>query len=285
MTSSIIGDSFKKVLSKVYRIIMRNFPRDVKMSLGDIMLQRDFVTHPQFAVSLLLLDIEDYLIKGDDSFSHKRFSQSHIRKDGVSIDDVVIRFKRVIDSCVADGFKEDSFLEIDKQATLMNGTHRTAICLYLMHFEINCKAYCYKFNYWKDSAVDFVEKNGFDKHFAQEVFNKYRKVQKTLIDNGVAFCCLTDNTEVLFEFLRIRGCHIQRICRVNQPGAKGLQLVIFTIDDPDYIIKQERVVSKTVLKLERDVKKNGLIKRFDVSKNCLEGMRMYDGLKGHLVEA
>ena len=70
----------KGIYGKIIRRVMRKFPVDVKMSLGDILLQRENITHPQFAVSLLLLDIEKYLENGDASFFHKRTSQSLIRK-------------------------------------------------------------------------------------------------------------------------------------------------------------------------------------------------------------
>jgi hypothetical protein len=272
----------KGIYGKIIRRVMRKFPVDVKMSLGDILLQRENITHPQFAISLLLLDIEKYLENGDASFFHKRTSQSLIRKDEVNIDVVISRFKKVIDSCVTDGFKEDSYVEIDKYATLMNGTHRTAICLYLKHYDILCKAFNYKFPYWKESADDFVRINGFDTAFAKEVYNKYEEIQKTLLNDGVAFCCVTENIDLLSDVFQSCGCHIKRSYQLKHRGPKDRKIFLFSIDNPDYIIKENKVISKTCLFVEREIKSLLPAVSFEISMNCLEGKRMFDSLKADI---
>lgn len=285
MMANKIDYYLKEIYGKIIRRVMRKFPVDVRMSLGDILLQRENVTHPQFAVSLLLLDIEKYLESGDASFFHKRTSQSLIRKDDVNIEEVISRFKKVIDSCVTEGFKKDSYVEIDKYATLMNGTHRTAICLYLKHYDILCKAFKYKFPYWKESADDFVRINGFDTAFVKEVYDKYEEIQETLLKDGVAFCCVTESTDLLTDIFQSRGCHIKRSYQLKHTGHKDRILILFSIDNPDYIIKEKKVISKTCLLVERDFKSLLPATPFEISMNCLEGKRMFDSLKADIKDA
>lgn len=56
---------------RIYRKVLRYFPDPVDYSLGELMLLRKEVSHAQFSISALLMDVENYCEKGDTSFYYQ----------------------------------------------------------------------------------------------------------------------------------------------------------------------------------------------------------------------
>lgn len=266
-------------IGRAVRKLLRCFPRKVEFSLGELMLQRGEPSHAQFVISALLMDVENYCDKNDASFHYQNVGRGLRGFNEAEIDASNDRFRRTIDSVVQNGYREDSLLQVGRDITLHDGTHRTAICLYLNHYALKGNAYCYKSPFFYRTADEFIQFMGFPQDYVNEVLDKYHQIQDSLIGNGLVYGCFSEKDPSTY-LEKMAGLHLHscRHVRPDQSGREGYYLQ-FTMDDPNYRIKGDRIVSRTCERLEKTLKANYPSTSFWVSKNCMEGKEMFDQLK------
>ena len=249
------------------------------------MLQRGEVSHAQFAISALLMDIENYCDKGDASFHYQNVG--HKIRYGADSDVGASnnRFRKTIDSVMQSGYREDSLLDVGSDLTLHNGTHRTAICLYLKRYGLRGNAFRYKSPFFLKTAKEFVKRMGFPQDYVDEVLGKYRLMQDALIADGVSYCCVYGGDQLPVFLNANNGVHIHKTYRLKPvTGAVGGGILFkddllkdggllcqFTLDEPDYEIKGNKAISRTCERMGKNDKSI-----LQISKNCLEGKALYD---------
>lgn len=125
------------------------------------------------------------------------------------------RFRKVIDSVITKGYRKDSLMHVGRDFTLQDGTHRTAICLFIHNYQLSGNAYRYKSPFFKRSAKEFISEMNFDDDYVEAVLKKYEEIQNSLIDDGVCYNCLLDETMNPFIIEQEKGVHIKRIYQVQ----------------------------------------------------------------------
>lgn len=214
--------SMKDLTGRIWRKFLRFFPQKVDFSLGELMLQRGEVSHAQFAISALLMDVENYCDKGDTSFHYQNVG--HKIRYGADSDVSASnnRFRNTIDSVIHNGYREDSLLDVGSDLTLHNGTHRTAICLYLKRYSLGGYAYRYKSPFLLSTAEEFIKRMGFPQDYVDEVYAKYCQIQQFLIADGVSYCCVAGGDKLPVILNESNGVHIHKTYRINPVmGAMG----------------------------------------------------------------
>ena len=214
--------SMNELTGRVWRKLLRFFPQKVEFSLGELMLQRGEVSHAPFAISALLMDIENYCDNGDASFHYQNVG--HKIRYGADSDVSVSnnRFRKTIDSVIQNGYREDSLLDVGSDLTLHYGTHRTAICLYLKRYGLLGNAFRYKSPFFLKTAKEFVKRMGFPQDYVNEVLGIYCQMQDALIDYDVSYCCVYGGNRLPVFLNANNGVHIHKTYRLKPvTGAVG----------------------------------------------------------------
>lgn len=113
--------------------------KKITCSIGDIMLKGKGLDEGQLTVITRYHDAEMYSVNGNKSFrlqnvlSKILWGEKHDEKTGNQT------FTDLIESYKATGYNMNSYIQLDKHLSLMNGTHRVALNMY--------------FGYWQVSAI------------------------------------------------------------------------------------------------------------------------------------
>lgn len=267
--------SYLRVMKqKIFRRILRNNSHRINLSIGDYMLKRDSLSHMQFGIAALCLDIERYLKSGDASFYYQNVSKAHwYGKDyDTSADD--LRFRETLDSIVSQGYNPDSFVELDRDITIQNGTHRTAILLCLHQYSMCGLRFAYRYR-WFENADKYVKYMSYEPQYIADILTAYDKIEQELIDAGATFALYVPNDSSDVRCL-LNDENTIRLLRKTDLSAGGV-FYQFMFLKPDYRVDGTSIVSRAAERLERELKKKGL-SDFIIAKNCTDGARVFSEL-------
>lgn len=158
---------------------------EVNCSVGDIMLQRDFISQQQYTIASRFADIIAYL-KGDTSFFYQNAISSvmwknHDPEEGNRI------FISLIDSYREKGYDNSSKLIADCDIQLVDGTHRVALNISQQLDTLCVKIW--KRRYTLPLGFDWLVEKGFDGGFIESIKTEYFHIQDWLIATGNTFVC------------------------------------------------------------------------------------------------
>lgn len=241
-------------------------------SVGDILLLRDVPNSHQLLLTSRLLDVEEYISKGNETFpyqnaiSYKTYGKKHREADGNS------SFKALIESYMRDGYHSDSYITCDREMTLLDGNHRMGLQIYEQMEKVSVRMLRRRVAF--EYSADWYYRVGLPTDFMERIFKQFSNIQKWLIDNGMTFCAYinTHNSEDLTnDFGRL--CRVLNVISINMGGV----LIQFSMPNPDYTAIKGKLVSKRALMLEDILRKrahyDGIVK---ISKNCLEGKELFN---------
>lgn len=277
------------MIRRLIDVFYDHFPLNVEISIGDIMHKRDEMTYLQFAVSALYLDVINYCRYGDDSF----FYQNELKKyfEGCNYDQDYYnkRFQDVIDSCLLNGFNKESYLFVDKEINLSNGSHRTAICLYLGIYQLKAKSYQVKNRHFK-LLKDHILLSEFPFKTLNEINDAYKGITDFLINNGVSMCAILPQElkiDGIIDMISVKKFKLKQsgeiiIAGMTLDTSKNYLLYLFTLKAPQYKVKNGRVLSMKMVNIEKVLKKEHNV-NFIISKNCSEGKEYFDMVKNLII--
>lgn len=257
---------YKKIEHRVYS---RN-PQPIQLSIGDYMLLRDTLSHLQFCISSLCIDVDNYLQKGDRSFHYQTTCKQKIYGSDYDASFDNQRFIETIDSIITNGYSPNSVVELDADITLTNGTHRTAILLCINQYEIGGLRFNYRWKRFHDFN-HYVSYYDFDKKYVDDVLTKYKWIENKLVSIGSTFALY------LSKDSRINDMFISdKIILLNTIELANDRIFYqFAFVKPDYRIKGDRIISRAAERFEQQLIKMD-IRDMCVAKNCTEGMKMYN---------
>ena len=262
------------VWRKLNRRLRSRSPQLVQLSVGDYMLRREKLSHLQFSIAALCVDIERYIKNGDTSFEFQNIGKKlwYGRDYDSSADD--LKFRQTLDSIISNGYDPESTIDLDRDITIQNGTHRTAILICLHKYFIRGLCYSYRWQ-WFDDSEQYVKRMGFESQYVKDVYGSYEKIEKELINAGATFAMYlpgeADAKSVLFDSLNIRVLKKHTL-------ADGM-LYQFVFKDPKYRVVGHSIISRTAECLERKIKHKGYT-NFRMAKNCTEGMQLFNEVLG-----
>lgn len=265
---SYVGYMLRKVQR---RLLSKRNPKRVEVSLGDYMLRRGDISQIQAGVAALFLDTERYINNKDDSFYYQNVSKKYWYGSDYDTTSDDLRFKGTIDSIIAKGFDPDSVVDIDKDCTLQNGTHRTAALLCLHKYQVGALVFAYRWHWFKN-ADEYFKQMGYDERYIDDIKTSFDRVESELISVGATFVLWLPNN----QFNTIEELFKKNDIRLL--AVHSDELIQFAFVSPKYIVKNNTIVSKSAEGLERQLRKKQL-KGFKLSKNCLEGMDIFNEYK------
>lgn len=159
-------------------------------SIGDILLQRDVPNSHQLLLTSRLLDVEEYISKGNETFpyqnaiSYKTYGKKHREADGNR------SFKALIESYKRDGYHSDSYITCDREMTLLDGNHRMGLQIYEQLEKVSVRMLRRKvaFGY----SADWYYRVGLPTDFMERIFSRFAKIQEWLTEQGMTFCVMAD---------------------------------------------------------------------------------------------
>ena len=267
----------KKSLVNLYDTI---FSTECKASVGDIMHCRCVIENNQFLSTTRLLDIEDYY-SGSDRFkwqntvSYAAYGSKHREKDGNKA------FTNLISSYEKKGYDSSSMFTVDRAIVLLDGNHRMGMNLYHGIHEISLKVL--KRSGKNAHGVDWYVRKNIAAPFLSDVLNRYERIQESLIDEGDAFCCVTDEQNVAeaMSFLGNVRKTIEYRQNINKAGEVPEQgyIILFTVDTPDYYIENKKLIARRAITIENVLRERYPKSHITVSKSCLDGYHIYSQLR------
>lgn len=262
--------NIKRIIINIYDNL---FASECAASIGDIMLCRGIIENNQFLATTRLLDIEDWFnnkkdFKWQNTISYAAYGDQHQKESGNRA------FESLISSYEKNGYDITSPFVVDKACLLLDGNHRMGMNLYHGFHEVSLKVLKRKGK--NGYGLDWYVKKKIPKCFLDSVLERYQKIQNQLVEDGDTFCCIASNkaiVEALSYLCNIKAIH--KYCEKNNRGGTERWFVQFTVEDPQYCVNRGTLLSYRSLEIEKI-----LVNRFEredifVSKNCLEGYRMY----------
>lgn len=273
-----------KIYNKMYSICVVKTAKVCDVSIGDILLQRGDVDSLQFITSSRYLDIKSYCTTCDDKFYYQNiisriaYGDKHHEKEGN------IAFKYLIESYKRDGYNSHSNPILDKNLRLIDGTHRTAANLFFCISKIRVRVV--KGNAKASKNTDWYYNMLLPSDAISEVMEEFENIQKKLILTGNTFCCVVESLEerrikeilndlkFLVTVLGFSSGHSK-----TYEGGVGTKFIIqFSLTEPRYRYKDGIMVSLRCAEIEAILNKRYPDVRISVSKNCLDGKNMFDGI-------
>ena len=254
--------------------------------LGDILLQRDVPNNHQLLLTSRLLDVEEYLENGNETFpyqnaiSYKEYGKDHKEETGNK------SFRTLVESYKMVGYRSDSFVTLDRDMILLDGNHRMGLQIYEKLEKVSARMLKRKVNF--EYSGDWYYRVGLPTAFMERIYNRYFEVQKWLKEKGMTFCVLSDAKGTDRDALVSDAKHLATVLNVypfefrvdyNQNSLLGGVLIQFSCMQPDYLVNKGRLISKRTQKIENILKSRQSNYTVIVSKNCMEGMEMYHAVK------
>lgn len=271
---------------RIYDLMTR---KEIIVSIGELMSYRGFEDGTQFLVASRLLDVESYINNKDTSFRFQKMMTLCGKADVSFFNDESARtiFSGLIKSYLEKGYNGKSHFLLDKDCLLRNGTHRTALHIYLKDYTAKAYVLKRKFSVFDDCYSNF--KNNLQKDVFLTVENRLENIRKELIENGVSFCAVLPNiislTELFDDIYERRSMLLKKdfansfhfICNsFDLIDNQIYKLVLFTLKDPDYKVVNGYLESA---KIKNQRWPSGVY----VSRSCYEGKKIYDALKPYFI--
>lgn len=270
----LVYDRFVLLYYKVFEFITQ---KKVTVSIGDLLLNRGVVDISQFLVASRLLDIEAYCKQGNKSFTIQKATTNNPLYDEAKYN---AAFIDVIESYLKNGYNGKSLFLLDKEKFLRNGTHRTAMHVYMGIYTAKAKVVNRK---WPEFDAGYEkQKNTLSKDVYDAISVRLTDIEKQLIENGVTFNAVIPADMLLTDiFQSIKDdLHVFKEILLNrQKNEQNEKLVLFRIDNPQYVIVKGLLQSKKITDAIEQDRANGLM----VSFSCYEGKQMYDALHPYFI--
>ncbi len=273
------------------------------VSVGDLFMQRSSAAFVQFILSSRYLDIRSYIEKEDYSFSVQKMLAKYKYGDRYGKDyrhNIMSKhFANLIDSFIKNGYDKKSIIEVDKEGTLTDGTHRVAMAIYCQHWDLHAKIVRRKSKY--PHNIDYYYNLGVKTDLLEIINNQTKEIQGILIENGVTFGCLIYHIEestknnLLSDLNNL--CEIKRIEKFSLPKGTATSMfatsnvpiigyyILFTLIDPEYKYKNTELVSSRSNKIELLLRKRYSSKaKIIILNNCIKGKETFDELQGYFVK-
>ena len=276
----------RKVLGSIYNAIVDTYDgftaKECEVSVGDIILERAEFEHCQFLLTTRILDVTAYMERGDITFPYQNtvsrsvYGFAHKEEQGNQ------QFIELIESYKEKGYDSNSLLTVDRECRLIDGNHRMGLNLYMGIEKLNVRVLKRTSHFSRN--LDRYLRLGIKSSFMTEVINEFQTLQKWLIEPGNTFCCLlqgeyeNENVSLLVDLHNM--VNVMNIINANYNGGSslGAKLIQFSLDFPDYCIKERHLVSNRAVQIEMILQERiehfRLHAKVIVSKNCLEGKEM-----------
>lgn len=210
---------FRKLLSLFHGKILSLYDHltecTLKISVGDVILQRGGIDHCQFLLSSRFLDVKEYIENNDSSFRHRntiarvRWGKNHKEEIGNK------HFSSLIESYKVNGYNSSSCIKVDRNCRLIDGNHRMGTNLYFKINDISVRLVKRESNFAKN--IDFYFQNKLPTEYIEEVLRGYHLIQEWLVESGNTFCCIIENfkqtkqllsdLKILTNVLSIKSCN------------------------------------------------------------------------------
>lgn len=255
------------------------------VSLGDLMLRRAEMSYGQFMAISRYMDIKAYCEEGDASFkylnaiSYAQYGEKH----GVSSSASNRAFQKLIDSYKKNGYIESSLLTVDKFCNMIDGTHRIGANLYFGYDLLNANMVkrTSRSGLWQ--TIDQYFRIPLPSNIIEEIDKSYSDIQDWLCKTGNTFGCLLkgeyENEKVsLVSDMRMLS-KVLNILPMSTSAGQGGILIQFSLNVPDYKVKDGKLFSEKAAKIEQLLMKRkqmfNLNVDITVSKSCVEGKELW----------
>lgn len=263
------------MIQKLVKVIDSILSQEITCSIGDIMHKGKELDEGQLTVLTRYYDIIQYIEKDNHSFilqntlSRIIWGNEHDESAGNK------SFSEIIESYKFRGYN-GSRIVIDKAISLVNGSHRVALNLYFDYWQI-CAKRIWRSIYGKRNLNWYINK-GLQQNVVDEIGKIWKQMNLKLFDSGVAFVFILDNisleTVVILKELINQETKEHRIYRLSMPK-QGI-MVLFSLVNPDYIIKQRSLYSRRADKLYEIITNRIQFPLKERAFNCSEGKKIFD---------
>jgi len=299
MITRIIRILFKKIKSFFYFFYDLLTIKHFTCSVADLILSRGGgIDSRQFLSISRLLDIEAFEDKGDRTFSYQNSISKASKGQKYNYLFYNKNFEDLILSIKKNGYDSSSYLTIDKDLHLINGTHRVGMMLYLGINTVNV-ACCMRSNLVPNNIAPFLE-SGLDERLANNILCKFEKVNTKLLSNGYCFhfwIGLNDWEESIsifnlfsnhFSYFIISKIDESYSVAFSNNIIKGGFVASFIPNEPKYMVKEGTYYSQTVRDIINTLsirfRKQHRNTPFLITDNCLVGYNFFCIVHKHITE-
>lgn len=260
----------KKVIFFIDRLLTKN----INCSVGDIILSGDALDDGQLTVLSRYYDVSQYK-KGDVSFPFQNALSRILWGKAHDEDRGNKSFTNLIKSYDDNGYRMDSKIQLDKNASLMNGSHRVAMNIYYRYYEMAASISWRAIHNHRN--LDWYIKNGLDSFYVDVLRGVRNEVRKKLFRDGVTLAVVIQYQGELLEQLKAwlnNNTTSYRILFLSSETTRKA-LIQFTLSNPSYQSNKGRLLSRAMPRFTRDLSKQVGVDVVDSASNCTDGMNLF----------
>lgn len=259
---------------KIISFVDNLFSRKVTCSVGDILLRGNTLDEGQLTILSRYYDLLEYYsgrnlhFPFQNAISYLLWGDSHDEQSGNT------GFMKLIESYEKDGYREDSLITLDRDLSLMNGSHRVAMNLYHGYWNMRAKVLYRRIK--KCRGYDWYADKGLQKYWLN-ILNELRiKVEKSLFEEGItlAFVADVDSQESELELTSILNSKIRKykLYHLSKESKIFVQVVFV---QPNYLISKGGLRSLAMLELVQQINFRD-IHVSEVAANCIAGKALFE---------
>lgn len=276
--------------------------RKTLVSVGDILMNRDEAIFVQFSTLSRILDIQSYVEQGDkrfvvqDTLAKYKYGERYGKDYNHNL--MSKHFSSLIDSFRNNGYNEKSIVELDKEGTLTDGTHRVAMAVYCHQWELNAKIVRRKSKY--PHNIDYFYKLGIDTCLIEEIVRQGNVVEEKFIMNGVSLGCLIydvqpsiinsilNDLKALCDVKRLKPFILPKGATTSfEPTIKTTiegNYILFILRNPKYDYKNKELISTRSKEIETTLNNRYEGKsKILFMNNCRKGKEMFNELQSYFI--
>lgn len=264
----------RRKLSRAYAYILNVYDRlsskEVDLSLGDIMLNHGCIDSLQFLVASRIMDVEEYINNDNDHFeiTNTISKAAYPERDDNFFNESNRVFIGIIKSICELGFDKKYPIKIDSEYRITDGTHRIAVCFNQGYTSLSARVLRRKSKNAKNPDP-YYAKEKLNSVLLKSIFEKNGIIQDRLIEEGHCYCLHAECGAGVVDDLKALAS-VKEVLKNNDAV-----LVKFTLEKPDYFIKNKQLVSKRILDIEEIINRRYPFLHYELSKNCSEGYMIY----------
>jgi len=263
---------------QIIKILDNLLSKNITCSIGDIMLQGESLDEGQLTVLSRYYDLQQYQ-KGDESFLFQNVLSKILWNNNHNEQSGNFAFRNLIKSYEKYGYKHGSRIQLDSEASLMNGSHRVAMNLWFDFYEIEAKIVRRRIRFKR--GIQWYLENGLPESFVDVLKIVKLEITKKLFNVGASFIIVTgklssEQQKTMIHFLEPRTKEFKLCPRFNEKD--GL-IVSYSLANPKYYIKGHHLQSATARNLNKVLMNKLKIPIIDYSLNCSKGMILYESYK------
>lgn len=261
-----------KIIKSAIRFYDHYTSKNMQATIGDLLASRGEIEPNQFITVTRLLDVEDYY-GGDDSFRRQNCISN--AKYSSNRDQSAPEFRSLIKSYEKNGYDVNSNIVVNSHFSLINGTHRLALNYYHGYHIVSTRIIKRAFR--RKTGIESFIKLGIPLSLINEVDNKLREMHSELIKSGDSFSCITDDINSCK--LLSKHCKPQRIIKYEEYKGERFPtkgyIILFSVDNPIYVIKNNRLISKRCQQIENLVRDKNDLSNIQITYSCFEGYNTF----------